>query len=248
MKHLIRGAWLLGALALAQSTPPTLTQTLPQTLTRTPAQPLLSPQGSGWESKAVFNPAVVWDGQQYRMLYRAQDGRGVSRLGLATSNDGVTFQREPEPVFVPEGPGEAGGVEDPRLIRLGDQYLLTYTAYDGRSAAELRSATSPDLRHWTRQGAMLGGGGAPWSKSGAVLNQPLDGLYFMYYGDRSILLATSKDARGRASSRAAPRKVGRGRRGTGAAADSDPQRHPADLQRTGPPQRLRGGRRPARPR
>ena len=51
----------------------------------------------------MFNPSVIWDGGQYVMLYRAQDQKGVSSIGLATSQDGVTFQREAQPVFSPEG-------------------------------------------------------------------------------------------------------------------------------------------------
>ena len=75
------------------------------------------------------------------------------------------------------------------------RYLLTYTAYDGRSVARLQAATSPDLHRWTRLGPMLAQSGGSWSKSGAVLAQPLGGLYFMYYGDKVIQLATSPDAR-----------------------------------------------------
>lgn len=182
--------WLLAALlgsALAQTPSP-----LPPPLTRVPDRPLLEPRGDGWEGWAVFNPSVLWDGQRYLMLYRAQDKKGVSRVGLATSADGVTFRREAQPVFAPQGPEEAGGVEDPRLVRIGDTYLLTYTAYDGRSVARLYAATSPDLRTWTRQGPMVEGS---WSKSGAILDRPLGGLYFMYYGDKVISLATSRDLR-----------------------------------------------------
>jgi beta-1,2-mannosidase len=56
-----------------------------------------------WEEKDVFNPsAVVRNGKVY-LLYRAEDvvGKhsGTSRLGLALSDDGLHFQRLPEPVF-----------------------------------------------------------------------------------------------------------------------------------------------------
>ena len=187
---------VLASLALAQpaNAQPGSSQ-LPQMLTRTSDRPILEPRGEDWESLAVFNPSVIWDGGQYIMLYRAQDQKGVSSIGLAISKDGVTFQREAQPVFSPDGMAEAGGVEDPRLIKLGDGYLLTYTAYDGRSVAQLQAATSPDLHRWTRLGPMLAQSGGTWSKSGAVLAQPLDGLFFMYYGDKVIQLATSPDAR-----------------------------------------------------
>jgi hypothetical protein len=54
------------------------------------------------------------------MLYRAQDAKGVSRLGYAESSDGIRFTRRPDPVLVPETEYEmGGGVEDPRIVKLG---------------------------------------------------------------------------------------------------------------------------------
>src|SRR5512146_1493948 len=98
-------------------------------------QPILSPQGSGFESAGVFNPAVVKDGGRFVMLYRAQDKTGTSRLGYATSGDGVHFTRSAQPVFVPETDYEKdGGVEDPRLLKIGDTWYLTYTSYNKRDA------------------------------------------------------------------------------------------------------------------
>ena len=82
-------------------------------------RPILSPPGDGFESAGVFNPAVVRDGDRVVMLYRAQDKQGISRLGYATSMDGVTFMREPAPVLGPEAEYErGGGVEDPRLVKI----------------------------------------------------------------------------------------------------------------------------------
>lgn len=48
-------------------------------------EPILTPQGAGFEAAGVFNPTVVQDGDRYVMLYRAQDACGTSRLGNATS-------------------------------------------------------------------------------------------------------------------------------------------------------------------
>ena len=44
-------------------------------------EPILVPQGVGFEAAGVFNPTVVRDGERYVMLYRAQDSQGTSRLG-----------------------------------------------------------------------------------------------------------------------------------------------------------------------
>ena len=148
-------------------------------------EPILVPQGDGFEAKGVFNPAVARDGNRFVMLYRAQDAAGVSRLGLATSADGVHFAREKEPVFVPEADYETGGgVEDPRLVRIGETWYLTYTAYDGKNA-QLALATSTDLVRWERRGILMpantGRWNVKWTKAGAILDQRVGGKYWMYY-------------------------------------------------------------------
>jgi predicted GH43/DUF377 family glycosyl hydrolase len=166
-----------------------------------------------WAAKDAFNPgAVVHDGRVC-LLVRAEDdvGRyaGVSRLGLATSDDGRKFELEPEPVLAPgddcwqawEWPG---GCEDPRLVESpGGGFVCTYTAFDGKVGC-LFTATSPDLRRWTKHGPAFAG--TPYvrrqTKAGAILTEIQDGRlvaarvegkYWMYWGEGVIYAATSDD-------------------------------------------------------
>jgi predicted GH43/DUF377 family glycosyl hydrolase len=127
------------------------------------------------------------------MLYRAQDRKGTSSLGYASSEDGIHFTRRTEPVLTSEAPYEkGGGVEDPRLQKIGDTYYLTYTGYnnvDGAAAdkkdAQLCLATSTDLLHWARQGVIIpsfrGKWNVKWTKSGAIVPEKIQGKYWMYY-------------------------------------------------------------------
>src|SRR4051812_41630100 len=127
-------------------------------------EPILSPQGDGFESAGVFNPSVVKEGGKFVMLYRAQDRNGTSRLGYAESTDGVHFTRRPEPVLGPETDYEKdGGVEDPRLVKIGDTYYLTYTGYNKKDA-QLCLATSKDLFHWERKGVIFPAYQGRWNK------------------------------------------------------------------------------------
>ncbi|WP_420155681.1 glycoside hydrolase family 130 protein [Siphonobacter sp.] len=166
-----------------------------------------------WEEKDVFNPAaVVRDGKVY-LVYRAEDklGKyaGVSRLGLAISTDGLHFEKEDKPIFFPDNDAQKkyeweGGSEDPRIVESpqGD-YVMTYTAYDGKTA-RMMLATSPDLRKWTKHGPVLGEGKhlKTWSKSGAIVAkqkgdqivaEKINGKYWMYFGDTNLFLAQSDD-------------------------------------------------------
>lgn len=147
--------------------------------------PILSPHGDGFESAGVFNPAVIKRGNEFVMLYRAQDSKGTSRLGYATSNDGVHFMSRPEPVLAPEAPYEKdGGVEDPRLVEIEGTYYLTYTGYNTKDA-QLCLATSRDLQHWERKGVILpaykGNWNKGWTKSGAIFTQKVNGKYWMFF-------------------------------------------------------------------
>jgi predicted GH43/DUF377 family glycosyl hydrolase len=149
------------------------------------ARPILTPGGAGFEARGVFNPAVVRDGNRFVMLYRAQDAGGTSTIGLATSQDGIRFVRDPKPALVPEAPYEAGGgVEDPRLVNIENRWYLTYTAYNGKDA-QLALAVSPDLRTWERRGVIMpanrGRWNVHWTKSGAILDTRVNGRYWMYY-------------------------------------------------------------------
>src|SRR5881396_3349617 len=159
--------------------------------TRAANEPILSPQGSTWESAGTFNPAVVFHNSKFVMLYRAQDASGTSRLGYAESTDGLHFIRRHDPVLSPEADYEKdGGVEDPRLQKFGDTYYLTYTGYNKKDA-QLCLATSRDLIHWERKGVILpaykGNWNIGWTKSGAIVLGKIQGKYWMFF------LGTSAD-------------------------------------------------------
>jgi predicted GH43/DUF377 family glycosyl hydrolase len=81
------------------------------------------------------NPGAVFDPTRgkFLLLYRAA-GHDVEHkiyLGLAESDDGERFTRvSDKPVFGPsvDGGPDAGCVEDPRIMRIGDWYFVTYAS------------------------------------------------------------------------------------------------------------------------
>ena len=174
-----------------------------------------------WEALHTFNPAaIVREGKVY-VLYRAEDNSGkmqigmhTSRLGLAESEDGIHFTRQPEPVFYP-GPDDQkarewpGGVEDPRIVESEDgTYVLTYTQWN-RKTYSVGIATSTDLTHWTKHGpAFLTAEDGKYAhlkyKSAGIVTRidpgknrliaaKIDGKYWMYWGEGAIHIATSED-------------------------------------------------------
>lgn len=168
-----------------------------------------------WEEKDVFNPTALVKDDKIHLLYRAEDvlGQfaGTSRIGLATSTDGVTFDREMLPIFYPDNDNVKqyeweGGCEDPRIVEDSNgTYYMTYTAFDGK-IARLLVASSRNLRQWTKHGPLFGKVEDGkyldlWSKSGAIVTQlqndtrfvatKMNGKYWMYWGDTNMYAATS---------------------------------------------------------
>ena len=147
--------------------------------------PVISPSGSGPASAGTFNPAAVRLGGKTVLLYREQDTAGTSRIGYASSADGIHFAVRAEPVLVPEEDYEKdGGVEDPRVLKIDDLYYMTYTGYN-KHDAQLCMTTSRDLIHWERKGILLpaykGNWNTRWTKSGAIVPQKINGKWWMYY-------------------------------------------------------------------
>lgn len=150
--------------------------------------PLLKPELKpdwAWASQGIFNPAAIMAGGKTVLLFRATDNHHTSRIGYAESTDGRRFIISPVPVLTPETDYEKnGGVEDPRIVRIGNTYYLTYTGYNLKDA-QLCLATSTDLKHWERKGVIMpanrGTWNTQWTKSGAILSQKINGKWWMYY-------------------------------------------------------------------
>lgn len=64
--------------------------------------------------------AVVYNGTEYVST--------LSHLRLARSTDGVHFSVDDKPFLIPHNESEEYGIEDARIVKIGDEYLINYTA------------------------------------------------------------------------------------------------------------------------
>ncbi|HET9743303.1 MAG TPA: glycoside hydrolase family 130 protein [Terriglobales bacterium] len=184
---------LLSSLLLLALAGPVTAQSVRINVQWSSPKPLISPSGEGAASAGTFNPAAVLRNNETILLYREQDRHGTSRIGYASSKDGIHFTIRPDPVLLPEADYEKdGGVEDPRLVKIDSTYYLTYTGYNKKDA-QLCLATSRDLIHWQRRGVILpaykGNWNTGWTKSGSIVPEKIGGKYWMYY------LGTAPDKR-----------------------------------------------------
>jgi predicted GH43/DUF377 family glycosyl hydrolase len=106
----------------------------PDTVRRYAHNPILTKGEIPYPVETVHNAAVVKHDGEYIMLFRSHLRTGRSIIGLARSRDGFLFTADPQPFLVPasEGPFadyEEFGVEDPRVTRVEDWHIITYSAY-----------------------------------------------------------------------------------------------------------------------
>jgi len=139
-----------------------------------------------WEEKDVFNPAtVVKDGKALSSLPRAgshrPSGRHLpDRIGKQYRRAAFYACRKHQSYILKTTARKKleweGGCEDPRVVEdeKGTCYM-TYTAFDGQQA-RLLIATSVDLQHWTKHGAVFAAAYQGkykdlWSKSGSIVSK-----------------------------------------------------------------------------
>ncbi len=120
-----------------------------ETWTKHPANPVLGPEpANNWEDALVYAPAVIHDGERLVMWYvgiNAQTFLDAMRIGMAYSDDGATWTREPSnPVLDLGEPGEwdEKGAFVPSVVLRDAQYQLYYLS-GGSQAEKLGLATWP---------------------------------------------------------------------------------------------------------
>ncbi|MGD0780113.1 MAG: DUF5679 domain-containing protein [Dehalococcoidales bacterium] len=182
---------------------------IPLRLERFADNPILKPNPDNWwESKAVFNPAALYEAGKVHILYRTISETDVSYLGYASSVDGVHIdERLSKPAYVPREPfegvqpaynigggtsglyvsggGGMGGCEDPRLTRIDDRVYMTYVAYDGRNPPRV-ALTSIDFkdfldRKWNWKKPVLISPPHIVDKNACILPEKINGKYVIFH-------------------------------------------------------------------
>ncbi|NWF91873.1 MAG: family 43 glycosylhydrolase [Syntrophaceae bacterium] len=148
--------------------------------------PILRPS-RGFQSKRLYNPSVLKEGERFLMVYRAETDDGLTgRIGLAESQDGFHFTCHEEPVLTPGEDFDRGGCEDPRIVKLDGVYYLTYVGNSQRyHVSNICIATSKDLLNWRKLGSVLPPRPKGWNsgqlKAGVIVPEKIDGKYVMYF-------------------------------------------------------------------
>ncbi len=148
--------------------------------------------GNHWDAKIRERGWILKENDAWRMWYTGYDGArtGQKMLGLATSTDGLNWQRDDRnPIY------KQLWVEDMQIVKQGDTYYMFSEGRDDQA----QLMTSRDGVEWNRVGPLdvrLANGElitpGPFGTPTAYFE---DGIWYLFYerGDKAIWLAKSTD-------------------------------------------------------
>jgi len=121
------------------------------------------PYGS-WDERGIGDPYVIRAGRLYYMFYLGMDRARRQRLGVAASDDGVSWYKlRSNPILEPGAYGafDANGVGEPAVWASRGYYWMLFTGRDGGEMRRLGFARSRDGVHWEKL-PMVIAGEQPW--------------------------------------------------------------------------------------
>jgi predicted GH43/DUF377 family glycosyl hydrolase len=161
-----------------------------QLFTRHPGNPILTADNWPYTVNSAFNPgATVGPEGETILLVRVEDRTGLSHLSVARSSDGLSdWKIDTKPSLEPQTStySERWGIEDPRITRIGDDYLVAYTAVS-RSGPLVSLVSTTDFADFRRISIVS----PPENKDAGLFPVKFDDRYAMihrpvYYSDGAV--------------------------------------------------------------
>ncbi len=119
----------------------------------------------------------------------------ISHLRVARSRDGRHFAVDDEPAMRAEFRSEEYGIEDPRITKIGEDYMINYSAIS-RMGVATGLAVTRDFKTFERRGIIF----VPDNRDVTIFPEKVGGLYVCYhrpcsgmFGRADMWLATSPD-------------------------------------------------------
>ncbi len=164
------------------------------TWTKHPSNPLLSHSGVNgtFDRFGVMGPSVIFDGLTWKMWFAGRANGGITKIGYATSSDGVAWTKfAGNPIMAgTNGTFDSRGPSSPSVLFDGTNFRMWYTGTDAVSVTRIGHATSADGTTWVKTtGAVLNTSASGFDAAGvrscAVV---LDGTTFrMWYSGLDVV-------------------------------------------------------------
>jgi predicted GH43/DUF377 family glycosyl hydrolase len=141
--------------------------------------PILSAADWPYTVNAVFNPGVTRLGSETLLLVRVEDRSGLSHLCVARSPDGLegwTIDAGRHLLPVLDSEPERFGIEDARITRCGDEYMIVYTGYSNAGPLVCLASTR-DFESFERRGTLM----PPEDKDAALFPRTFGGRWALIH-------------------------------------------------------------------
>jgi len=140
--------------------------------------PIITKTDVPFKVNSIFNPGAVKYEDKYLLLCRVEMPNGRSSFVLAESDDGYDFTVANKPCLTPEDHKNCyeyvkWGIEDPRIIPIGEKYYLTYTGYSKYEPLVILAETK-NFKNFIIHGPIT----EPSNKDCAIFPEKIDGYYW----------------------------------------------------------------------
>ncbi len=140
--------------------------------------PIVTIEQVPFRANSIFNPGATRYGNEYLLLCRVEMPNGRSSFLIERSKDGINFVPDSRPCLTPEDHGEffkyaEWGIEDPRIVKLGVSYYITYTGYSKYMPLVMLAETKDFIKF-----NVLGPISEPSNKDCALFPEKINGLYW----------------------------------------------------------------------
>ena len=120
--------------------------------TKWSGNPVLRGDAGRFDTNGATSPHIVRTaGGVYVMSYTGTDGVGVTRIGMATSTDGMAWVKSAANPVLAGSPGawDAGGVKEACMVLDAGTYRMWYAGFSN-NVWRIGYADSPDAVNWTK--------------------------------------------------------------------------------------------------
>jgi len=153
--------------------------------------PILTEYSVPWKADSIFNAGAIKHDGRYLLLARVQNDSCISELAVAESSDGFNFTVRNKPDITPNQEIDKKGVEDPRIVRIDGEFLITHTSYSQYGPC-VGLTTTKDFVNFERRGPIIHTG----TKNAVLHPEKVNGEFLLYHrpmSDENIWISFSKD-------------------------------------------------------
>jgi predicted GH43/DUF377 family glycosyl hydrolase len=119
------------------------------------------------------DPSIDFSDSRMTITTEGKYLTSLSHFRIGRSKDGVNFDIEDKPAVFAANEYETFGLEDPRITKIGDEYLITYVGVSSVGVTTCLISTT-DFKDFTRHGVIF----CPDNKDVIIFPEKINGKYY----------------------------------------------------------------------